>query len=120
MAPRSLQLYLSDIRQACQRVGKFSTDKTLSDFEDDLLFRSAMERRLTIIGEAMRAAIRIDPSLADTLPESGRIIAFRNVLVHHYFEIEEDVVWVIVTQRVPELLAVVSTLLNDEPPASTA
>lgn len=114
MAPRSLQLYLDDIHQACTQVIGFTAGKSLHDYESDHLLRSAIERQLTIIGEAMRAVARIDPELVARLPESGRIIAFRNVLVHHYFEIKDDVVWVIVTRRVPELLGMLNELLPDE------
>lgn len=120
MAPRSLQLYLDDIRQACLRVTDFIDGRNLEDYEADEYFRSAIERQLTIIGEAMRGATRIDPTVVAKLPESGRIIAFRNVLVHHYFEIEDDVVWVIVTRRVPELLGAVNDLLGETPPVPPA
>jgi uncharacterized protein with HEPN domain len=113
MSPRSLRLYLNDIRQACLVIEEFAAGKTLLDYEADRLLRSGIERQLTIIGEAMRAVIRFDPSLAGRLPESSRIIGFRNVLVHHYFEIEDEVVWIIVARRVPELLVVVDELLKD-------
>lgn len=113
MAPRSLFLYLDDIRQACLRVSEFAAGKTLHDYKSDAFFRSAVERQLMIIGEALRGATRQDPAVVARLPESGRIIAFRNILVHQYFGIEDDIVWVIITKRVPELLAVVLDLLNE-------
>jgi uncharacterized protein with HEPN domain len=114
MSPRSLRLYLEDIRQACTVIEQFVVGVTVGDYETNLMLRSAIERQLTIIGEAMTAVMRLRPALGSSLPEAGRIIAFRNVLVHHYFEIEDDVVWVIITRRVPELLEVVEELLNDE------
>jgi uncharacterized protein with HEPN domain len=114
MSPRSLRLYLDDIRQACTVIEQFVVGVTVEDYETNLMLRSAIERQLTIIGEAMTSVMRLRPALGSSLPEAGRIIAFRNVLVHHYFEIEDDVVWVIITRRVPELLEVVEELLNDE------
>jgi len=114
MSPRSPWLYLEDIRQACLLIGKFSVGKSLQDYEANLLLRSGLEHQLTIIGESMRAVIRFDPSLAGRLPESSRMIGFRNVRIHHYFEIEDEVVWIIVTRRVPELAAAVDDLIETD------
>lgn len=93
---------------------RVAAGKSQQAYESALLLRSGIERQLTIIGEAMREVIRFDPCLAGHLPESSRITGFRNVLVHHYFEIDDEVVWIIVMRRVPELLAVVGELLPGE------
>ena len=72
------------------------------DMASDLL-RSAILHKLTIIGEA---ANRLTPELKVTYPDVPwrNIVAFRNVIVHAYFTIDWDVVWVAATVRVPELI----------------
>ena len=115
MAERNLWLYFSDLQRACQMVSGFVAGKSLDNYLSDPFLRSAVERQLTIIGEATRAIVDIDPAYRAQMPEAGRIIALRNILVYRYFRVEHDVVWVIVTQRVPELLAVVNELLASEP-----
>ena len=46
------------------------------------MLRSAVERQFEIIGEAFTGLRRVDPSLAATIPDLPRIVAFRNVLIH--------------------------------------
>jgi hypothetical protein len=42
------------------------------------MLRMAVERALTIIGEALSQLAKLDPALAGQLSEHQRIIAFRN------------------------------------------
>ena len=52
--------YLYDIEQACAALMSFVEDKTLDDYNDSLLLRSAVERQFEIVGEALNNAIKID------------------------------------------------------------
>jgi uncharacterized protein with HEPN domain len=63
-------------------LAQFSTGKTLNDYHGDALLRSAIERQFEIVGEALNQAIKLDAGLADQVSDSGRIIAFRNRLIH--------------------------------------
>jgi uncharacterized protein with HEPN domain len=48
----------------------------------DALLRSAVERQLEIIGEALRVAVQHRPVLATQITDVPAIIAFRNQLTH--------------------------------------
>ncbi|HEX8153647.1 MAG TPA: HepT-like ribonuclease domain-containing protein [Thermoanaerobaculia bacterium] len=52
---------LLHVVQAGEKVQRFLAGKTFDDYRQDDLLRSAVERQFTIIGEAMREALRADP-----------------------------------------------------------
>lgn len=69
------------------------------------MLRSAVERQFQIIGEALNRLSKVDPGTADRVPDLARIVAFRNVLVHGYAQIDDALVWEVASTRVPELTA---------------
>ena len=70
-----------------------------------------MVYHLTVIGEA---AARLTPGLRDNHPEIPwpRIIGMRNLLIHGYFAIDLEEVWVTVDQRVPVLRRQIEAMLQ--------
>lgn len=113
MTQREICKYLFDIAQACNLLTKFVAGKTLADYTTDPMFRSAVERQFEIIGEALNQALRLDPSLAARISNTGRIIAFRNRLIHAYASIADDVVWGVVETNLPALQSEINLLLNE-------
>jgi len=111
MPRRELRAYLFDVQEACERIEEFTRDTSLAEYEQTVLIRSAVERQLEIIGEALTQALRHHPALAGRIDDSGRIIAFRNQLAHGYASTSDEVVWVVVTSRVPDLRERVKSLL---------
>ena len=80
------------------------------------MLRSAVERQFEIIGEALAQLLRLDPSLRSKISNTGRIIAFRNRLIHGYSSVADDIVWGILEANVPTLREEVAALmveLND-------
>ncbi len=67
------------------------------------MFRSAVERELTTIGEAISQLARIDTDAASALGDYRRIVNFRNVLVHGYSQVSDEVVWGILQDRLSDL-----------------
>ncbi|HEX2122886.1 MAG TPA: HepT-like ribonuclease domain-containing protein [Thermoanaerobaculia bacterium] len=94
---------------------RFIEGRTKDQYFADQMLRSAVERELIIIGEAMARAEEVDPELVTMISDVPGIIACRNQLVHNYPRITPDRIWRIVTEHVPVLLAEVRALL-DAPP----
>lgn len=108
--PRAL---LWDICRAADAVADFSRGKTVDDYKADPVLRSAVERQLTIVGEAVAQLSRLAPDLAARIPDQMRVIAFRNLLVHGYDVVVDDVVWAIIRGDLPTLRASVAQLLDE-------
>jgi uncharacterized protein with HEPN domain len=66
---------------------------TFDHYQADAILRSAVERQFITIGEALSQLLRLEPSLANSISNARRIIAFRNILVHGYADIAHDIVW---------------------------
>ncbi|HEY3777806.1 MAG TPA: HepT-like ribonuclease domain-containing protein [Rhizomicrobium sp.] len=78
--------------------------------EDEML-RAAVERQFEIIGEALGGLRRADPELATVIPDLGRIIAFRNILIHGYANVDDRLVWGVVESELPQLRDVLDRLI---------
>jgi len=97
--PRDPRKYLWDAQRAAERVRQFSDGKTFAHYQTDAMLRSAVERQFEIIGEALNRLSTEDEALAAQIPELGRIVAFRNILIHGYAEIDNALVWQAVTEK---------------------
>lgn len=114
MPPESLK-YLFDVREAANLLVRFTQGKGFDDYSEDLLLKSAVERQFEIIGEAINQMSRVDPDTAARISEFKRIIAFRNILIHGYAQVDDLTVWGMIESRIPVLLQEVSALLNEHP-----
>ena len=80
MNPRSIKR-LEDARDACARIQEFVGDVSRDAFLASDLLRSAVERQLEIIGEALGIAAKEHESVQALLPALRRIVALRNRLI---------------------------------------
>ena len=106
--------YLYDIARAAKLALGFIADKTFADYSADAMLRSAVERQLEIVGEALAQLARTDPASASQIGEYQRIIAFRNILIHGYAEIDHRIVWNVLELKLPVALHQASELLGTE------
>lgn len=106
--------YLYDIQRAAGLVREFTDGKTLADYEADTMLRSAVERQFEVIGEAMTSLANVDKSVAERITHYQRIIAFRNVLIHRYADVDDRLVWDVINTSLPILCRDVDALLREE------
>ena len=104
---------LEDVQDAASFVIEAAEGKDLAYYRRDRLFRQAVERNLEIVGEAVGRIARHDAETAGRISEHGRIIAFRNRLIHGYDLLDDALVWDTVSNEVPVLLAEVEALLRE-------
>lgn len=68
------------------------------------------------MGEALNQLSAHAPEVAERIPEYKRIIAFRNILIHGYAEVDSDLVWGIIERNLPKLQESVTKLLDEHQP----
>lgn len=101
MYPSQLE-FLRHILDECSYILKVTEDKTSADvFSDETLSR-AIIRSLEIIGEASKK-VDNDFKLKHPHIEWKKMAATRDVMIHDYFGIDYDVVWSIITDKLPDL-----------------
>ena len=116
MSAEQASKYLWDARRAAQRIVRFTAGRSYDDDLADEMLRSAVERQFEIVGEAFACLRRADPELAAGIPDLPRIIAFRNVLIHGYATVSNQLVWAVVAGNLPELSAMLDGLLTNSNP----
>ncbi len=107
--------WIEDIRSAAALIIKATTGKVLDDYLADPFLRSAVERQFEIIGEAMNRIARHDPETAARIGNYPNIIAFRNILIHGYDLVDNQRVWKVISDQLPDLLADVEAVLKQAP-----
>jgi uncharacterized protein with HEPN domain len=76
-------------------------DYTFSEYEQNLMLRSAAERQFEIIGEALHQAEVDDPEVTDLLPELHRIVGMRNRIIHGYDIVDDELLWQTIQHNIP-------------------
>lgn len=110
---RESSAYLWDARDAARRVTEFLGGMDEIGYLADPLRRSAVERQLEIVGEALNNLRRVDPETAEAVPDLNRIVGLRNVLAHGYAVLDDAIVWAAAHDRVPDLIHALDGLLGD-------
>jgi uncharacterized protein with HEPN domain len=77
------------------------------------MLRAAVERQFEIIGEALVRLARLDEGFVARISEHRRIVAFRNILIHGYADVDDRLVWDVVQSKLPLLLREVEGLLAE-------
>ena len=95
--------YLFDMLDACRFLLEVTAGKTMQDYQTDRTFRSAVERELQNIGEALRQLASHDADTAAKITEHERIIRFRHALVHGYDSVKPELVWDVIANNLPTL-----------------
>ena len=113
MYMRSERLYLTDIIEAADAIARFLRDVEKDDFLNDELRQSAVLQKLIVIGEA---TTRLSEPLRKRHPhvQWRGAMGLRNIVVHDYFGISWETVWVTATEDVPMLRQQVAEILAAE------
>ncbi len=104
------------LRDILDAIGQIETEaaKGKGSFDSSALIQVWMVHHLLIIGEAVRG---IDPAFKQRYPSVPwrQIAGMRNILVHDYFRINQEIVWETIEKHVPALKAQVQNILATLP-----
>lgn len=104
--------YLQDIFDAITEMDSYFVDYPMKYeiFEKDYLRRSAVERKVEIMGEAINRIFKIDPLFS--LPNAKEIINTRNRIIHGYDSVTPEFLWGLVIKHIPILKEDIVRLLS--------
>src|SRR5476651_76072 len=100
--PRDFKVYLQDILEAIANIEEFLGTLSLEEFRIDKKTLHAVVRDLEVIGEAVKKVPEAICNLHPGIPWQ-RIAGMRDILIHHYFAIDVEIVWDVVRNKLPEL-----------------
>ena len=112
MSKRSWLSFLTDIHICSIKILDYTKDMTRADFFADSKTFDAVIRNLQIIGEAAK---KIPPDIRRRYKtvEWKKLAGLRDIVIHDYFGINEDIIWDVITSRMPLLAREIGYILAE-------
>ncbi len=110
---RYYQDYINDILEECNYLIDRSRNLSLSKFEKNEDLRRAFIRSLEVIGEAVK-------KLPEEIKEKNKhipwkeIAGMRDKLIHDYFGVDYEIIWLTVKEDIPLLKEEIEKLREDK------
>lgn len=113
MSERGDAEFLGDIKEAAARIEIYIEEMNYEQFLEDIKTQDAVVRNLEIIGEAAK---NISDDFKERYPQIvwKKLAGVRDRLIHHYFGVNYDIVWVIVEKELPEVILQIEMLWSVE------
>jgi len=96
------KLYVSHILEAIEKINRFVLPLDFQGFIKDDLVQSGVMRELGVIGEAAKNLSQEFKASHNNIPWK-EITGMRDKLVHDYFEIDADALWITIREDLPVL-----------------
>ena len=99
--------------QAIERVRRYTSGKTFEDFIADDMMYYAVVKNIEILGEASNM---LTEEFRNGHPQTPwkQVSGMRNYIVHEYFQVDNNVVWDVITNDLPILEQQVIGYLSEE------
>ncbi|MHA7864828.1 HepT-like ribonuclease domain-containing protein [Flagellimonas marinaquae] len=112
MSKRDNILLIQDMIESARKIMTYTRNMSFDRFKNDSKTVDAVIRNFEVIGEA---ANRLTDDFKTKNPEIewSHLRGFRNRIVHEYFGIDLEIVWHIIEENLPELLAALRNKFPD-------
>ncbi|AET64395.1 HepT-like ribonuclease domain-containing protein [Methanothrix harundinacea] len=110
---RDYRLYLEDIQISCRKLLRYAENLDFDLFASDEVFHDAVVYNLVVLGEAAK---QVPPHIRKRYPEVQwrKIAGLRDISVHRYFSLDEEIIWDILQNEVRPLLDKLDQIMDEE------
>ena len=99
--------------QAIERICRYTKGKNFEDFIADDMMYYAVVKNIEILGEASNMLTEEFPQAHPKTPWK-QVNGMRNYIVHEYFQVDNNVVWDVITNDLPILEQQIKEYLTEE------
>ncbi|MCC5913850.1 MAG: DUF86 domain-containing protein [Balneolaceae bacterium] len=111
MSKRKPDVYLQDILESISHIQHFLDGVSEKEFHKNVEKQDAVLRRLEIIGEAVK---HLPDGIRENHPDVPwrQIAGMRDIIIHEYFGVTMDMIWVVATEDIHDLKANVEEIIE--------
>jgi uncharacterized protein with HEPN domain len=111
MSKRKPDVYLHDILESIDHIQRFLDGVSEDEFYVNIEKQDAVLRRLEIIGEAVK---HLSDEIRENHPDVPwrQIAGMRDIIIHEYFGITLEMIWIVATVDLVELKEKVKTIIK--------
>ena len=108
---RDWLLYLGDLIESGEKIERFVSGRTFDTFLSEEAIFDAVLFNLQVIGEATK---KLPAEARSALSEAGGSAParLRDLIAHHYFALDAEIIWEVAATHVPRMLAQARELLK--------
>jgi uncharacterized protein with HEPN domain len=113
VSPRTWLDRVRDILSCAKNIQEFTAGMMFPEFLEDPRTTRAVAFEFTTIGEAARAIPEEIQERYSNIPW-GKMQGIRNVLVHEYFRIDEEILWRATQEDIPPLITALENIIESQ------
>lgn len=107
-----IKKYLTDILVSIDAIDSYLQHKREFNFyQQNKMIRRSVEREIEIIGEATNRLLKLSPNILIT--SASKIVDQRNLIIHAYDAINNEMIWAVVVKHLPILKMEIEQLLAE-------
>ena len=114
--PKNARVRLIHMLEACDRTARLVEDRTRGDLDADEMLRLALQYLVLTLGEAAKNIPQEIQAKVPGIPWRA-VAASRDRMAHGYFDINLDILWIMVSVDIPKLREALKTIIEPTPEA---
>lgn len=102
MSKRDAKLYIEGIKNAIEKIARYTDEMSFGDFANDEKTFDAVIWNVIVIGEAIT---NIPEDIKGEYPGAplNEMVNMHNKMIHEYFEANDNTVWEAIKKDIPKL-----------------